>query len=258
MMHDVPMLADFGARLAFGLACLLLATSWREVPTSFFRTHCVVILGLLVLSTLDTLRVTGLGTGGLILIAAALGAYVAAVSWGLGLPRLALPATLLVTLAAATWLCLVSRTESISVWFFNLGSRLASGLIVGSTLSAMLLGHHYLTAPTMSIAPLKQYIWIMGWSLALRITIALLGAALSRTSLSGLELHSLGSDSILWPMMRWGMGFAGPVVATVMAWKTVAIRSTQSATGILYVAFALVLFGELTSLIASRAGGLIG
>ena len=58
--------------------------------------------------------------------------------------------------------------------------------------------------------------------------------------------------------MRWGMGFAAPLVATILAWKTVQIRSTQSATGILYAAMALVLFGELTSLIGARAGGLMG
>jgi hypothetical protein len=54
------------------------------------------------------------------------------------------------------------------------------------------------------------------------------------------------------------MGFAGPALATILAWKTVQIRSTQSATGILYVALALVLFGELSSLIGARGGGLIG
>ena len=58
--------------------------------------------------------------------------------------------------------------------------------------------------------------------------------------------------------MRWGMGFAGPVLAAILAWKTVQIRSTQSATGILYVALALVLFGELASLVSARGGGLIG
>ena len=58
--------------------------------------------------------------------------------------------------------------------------------------------------------------------------------------------------------MRWGMGFAGPVVAAILAWKTVRIRSTQSATGILYVAMILVLFGELTALVGARMGGLLG
>ena len=56
-MYDVPMLADFGVRLVLGLAFLLLITSFRVVPLPFFRTHCLVILGLLILATLDSSRV---------------------------------------------------------------------------------------------------------------------------------------------------------------------------------------------------------
>jgi hypothetical protein len=37
----------------------------------------------------------------------------------------------------------------------------------------------------------------------------------------------------------------------------VEIRSTQSATGILYIAMTLVLFGELTALILSRDAGIV-
>ena len=36
--------------------------------------------------------------------------------------------------------------------------------------------------------------------------------------------------------VRWGMGFGGTALATYLTWKTVEIRSTQSATGILYIA----------------------
>jgi hypothetical protein len=46
-------------------------------------------------------------------------------------------------------------------------------------------------------------------------------------------------------------------VATYLAWKTVAIRSTQSATGILYIAIVLVLFGELSGLILGRQLGIL-
>jgi hypothetical protein len=51
---------------------------------------------------------------------------------------------------------------------------------------------------------------------------------------------------------RWGVGIAGPTVATYLAWKTVAIRSTQSATGILFIATIFVLFGELTAITLSK------
>jgi hypothetical protein len=63
--------------------------------------------------------------------------------------------------------------------------------------------------------------------------------------------------STLFVMVRWGMGVLGPAVATALAWETVRIRSTQSATGILYIAMTLVLFGELTAMVLTRESGVV-
>jgi len=257
MMNEVPMLADFGVRLSLGLAMLLLLTSWREVPLAFFRTHCVVGLGLLVLSALDVSRVSGVGLSAGVLIACCVLAYLATVAWGLGLPRLGYPLTALLLVGAAGWLLMASRSDSTAVWALNGISRLVSGLLMGSTLTAMLLGHHYLTAPAMSIEPLKRYVGLMGGSLLLRGGIAALALLLARTLAAGSGSLLPDFDSGLFLLMRWGMGFLAPVIATYLAWKTAQIRSTQSATGILYVALALVLVGELSSLIAARSGGLL-
>lgn len=257
-MHDVPMLADFAVRLAFGLAALLLFTSWRVVPVAFFRTHCLVILGLLMLAALDGSRAGGGHRGVWLLIAAAVLSYAATVSWGLGLPRIALPVTTLVALGTLGWLFAASQADAPGIWLFNTVSRCASGFLMGATLTAMLLGHHYLIAPTMSIEPLKGYVQCMGWGLAARGLCALTGLTLAHAGIAGLHPGIIDSSSPLFLTMRWAVGFVGPVVASILAWKTVQIRSTQSATGILYVAMTLVLFGELTSLIGARAGGLIG
>jgi hypothetical protein len=53
------------------------------------------------------------------------------------------------------------------------------------------------------------------------------------------------------------MGFLGTAISVYMTWKTAQIRSTQSATGILYITMIFVLFGELTSLILAVDGGLL-
>jgi hypothetical protein len=42
-------------------------------------------------------------------------------------------------------------------------------------------------------------------------------------------------------------GLIGPLILAFLIWRTVKMRSTQSATGLLYVAVILVLFGELIS-----------
>ena len=56
--------------------------------------------------------------------------------------------------------------------------------------------------------------------------------------------------------MRWGMGLLGAAVSVYMARRTAAIRSTQSATGILYITTIFVLFGELASLTMAGRGSI--
>jgi hypothetical protein len=258
-MIATPMLSDFAVRLAFGLAVLLLCTSWRAVPLPFFRTHCQIILGLLVLAALDQARQEGLACGVWISIAGAVLAYLATITWGIGLPRFALPATRLIALGSAVWLALASRVDLSTAWAFGTASRYASGFLLGAILTAMLLGHHYLIAPSMSIKPLERVVQFIGWGLAVRGALALLGLALAHSGkLPEISTSTLESSSPLFFVMRWGIGFAGPVVAAILAWKTVRIRSTQSATGILYVAMILVLFGELNAVVGARMGGLLG
>src|SRR3954447_541484 len=126
----MPMLADFAARLACGLATLLLATPWRVVPPAFFRTHCHVILGLLVLSALDLAR-AGVPGGALAVAIAAAGlGYFAAIAWGLGLPRVALPLTAAVALATAGILVAASRSTGGPAWALNASGRLASAFLM--------------------------------------------------------------------------------------------------------------------------------
>ena len=51
--------------------------------------------------------------------------------------------------------------------------------------------------------------------------------------------------------LRWLFGLAGVAALAVMAWKTLAIPNTQSATGILYVAVIGAFVGETMSLLLS-------
>ncbi len=243
----LPMLADFAIRLAGGLAAMLVVAPWREVPIGFFRTHCQVILGLAVLATLAATRppfepvVFGLA------LTISLLAFVATLAWGLGLPRLGVPAALAIVATATIVLSLTADGGSWARWAVNAASRITSAVLLGSTLTAMLLGHYYLTAPAMSIEPLKRFVRLMGASLVVRTGLACVALFLVPSSSAGGA--AMGP---LFIAMRWGMGIAGFGVATWLAWRTVQIRSTQSATGILYIAMTLLLFGELSSLILAR------
>jgi hypothetical protein len=251
------MLADFAIRLACGLAMLLLLAPWRVIPPAFFRTHCQVILGLLVLAALDLAHDGVHGTVPACVIAAAVLAFLASVVWGLGLPRVGVPLTALLVCASGAVLVGVSRGSGWELGLLNATGRLASSFLMGATLTAMLLGHYYLTAPTMSIAPLKRFVRCMAWGLGARVFLAGLGWMAWYSGWTGTPTPGGGGPAALFLAIRWGMGVLGPLLATVLAWKTVEIRSTQSATGILYIAMTLVLFGELGALILARDMGVI-
>ena len=245
------MMADFAVRLAGGLAGMLLLAPRPVVPLAFFRTHCLVILGLFVGAALAE----GRSVPPVILtatIGGGVSAYLASALWGLGLPRLAVPAT---TIAFLVGLGLIVEDGhfSTSFGFFNAASRVASAALLGSSLSAMLLGHHYLTAPAMTIAPLRRYVLAMAIALTVRTSLAAVGLSLW---LGQGPSRSVEHVAPLFLGMRWGMGVLGPTLATLLTWKTVQIRSTQSATGILYIAVTLVLFGELAGLILGRSVGI--
>src|SRR4051812_15970007 len=90
-----PMPADFAVRLAGGLAAMLLIASPRAIPPAFFRTHCLVMLGLLVGASLFAGTVVSPFVLAATITAAVL-AYLASAMWGLGLPRVGWPLTALV------------------------------------------------------------------------------------------------------------------------------------------------------------------
>ena len=249
----IPLPAEFALRMSGGLAALLLVAPRRAVPPAFFRTHCLVILGLLVLAALSLKTAAPAATDAFwTAVGLATLAYLASACWGLGVERLALPLTAALAGSALIPQALIGGGETAWGWprVQDAASGLASAALLGSTLSAMLLGHHYLTAPAMSIEPLRRFVRCMAWALGIRSTLAAAGLATWAAS------HPWrGSDTALLLAVRWGMGVAGPALATFMTRETVKIRSTQSATGILYIAMTLVLFGELSAMVLSRGAG---
>ena len=65
---------------------------------------------------------------------------------------------------------------------------------------------------------------------------------------------NLNSDAVLWLPLRWLLGFLAPLGLDWMAWQSARIRSTQSATGILYVVVIFCFLGELTSQLLRSTG----
>ena len=122
-------------------------------------------------------------------------------------------------------------------------SQLPAALVLGSSSVAMLLGHWYLVAPKLPISYLKVL------TIALIVAILIRSAFLIEAILSNQEhLQAIHFYEIygMFFLQRIALGLFLTLVLSVLTYFCVRIRSTQSATGILYVVLVFCLVGELT------------
>jgi hypothetical protein len=235
------MLTVFCLRLACGMLASLLLLSPRILQPNFFRTHFLTALGLTCLATVLSWSTASWLLIGLLLGANAL-AFVGSAVWSLeGAP------------GGRTFIGLTSLTLGVSLAVVDaatgfswevLAGDLTSAAVLGTAITAMLIGHSYLIAPGMSLTPLFRLLFTFGVAVVLRMGVE--GYGLVNWTL-GHSFGSLGNDALWWLPVRWGVGLTGPLVLGGMAWQTARIRSTQSATGILYVVVICCFLGELTS-----------
>jgi len=125
----------------------------------------------------------------------------------------------------------------------------SSSLLLGAVTVTMILGHWYLVDTSLSIAPLRsgaRWFWI-----AVLSRVGVIALVLAYGGFEVLRVSRFAdvifSTTGLFFFFRSIMGLIAPLLLAGLIWQTVKIRSTQSATGLLYVALILVLFGELVS-----------
>lgn len=246
------MLAVFALRLAAGMIGCLLLLPPAIINPRFFRTHFLTVLalaGLAFVGVRDSAPAALLALLGTAMAAAFIGSLV----WGLegapgGRTLIVLTATILA--AGLAWLDTLAPEPAPLVPVL-LGD-LTSAALLGSALTAMLLGHSYLIAPTMSLKPLMRLLAVLAVAALARLGVDAyaLGCWTASHSLVNLK----GGDAVLWLPLRWLLGFLAPLALDWMAWQTARIRSTQSATGILYVVVIFCFLGELTSQLLRETG----
>jgi hypothetical protein len=258
------MLAAFCLRLALGLLASLLLLSPKQLHPRFFRTHFLTALGLCVVAFMASWMDAssgrlGLLAGGVVLtLAGSLVWTLEPAPYGRTVNVLAV-----VLLAAA-----VVTGDSFEPWTFYAPHAVAyhglfppllatdaltAAALLGSALTAMLIGHSYLISPGMALTPLMRLLAALFASTFLRALVA--GVGLWVWS-GEHDLYNLNDETVLWLPVRWLVGLAGPLVFGWMAYASARIRSTQSATGILYVAVICCFLGELLSLLLTRQTGL--
>lgn len=134
-----------------------------------------------------------------------------------------------------------------SVLALFVANAIAGTLILGSVLGAMITGHWYLVQHKLSLTPLKNSSLIYISSVLLRIVLIALSILVFFKMHKVAELvnaisNLTGSGYIFFGRILFGL--VVPLVFGIMVWKSTKIRSTQSATGILYATIILVLVGE--------------
>ena len=221
----------------------------RQVTSGYFRNNLYVLLGLNVLATLVSLAAPEQFVLAPPLVGA-IACYIGGALWLYEKPMAGRWALCLIALLdlAGGWLSPrpLGLTTTAHVLFD--ADLITGGLVLGTTMAAMLLGHWYLNSPTMALAPLRRLIWIMGGAIALRTLTDGLGLSLE------LQAATWPSQGVLlFILLRWLAGIFGAAGLTVMAWKTLLIPNTQSATGILYVGVIATFIGELVSLLLSSS-----
>jgi hypothetical protein len=244
----MPLLTEFVFRLGFGLALAMSLTQASRVTGGFFRNHLYVLLGINVLATLAALA----DRERFLLwppLAAAVVSYLGAALWLYEKPRPGVAALVIVASLdlSGAWLSQWPAGDTSPFGrLLHLLDPVSGGLLLGSTIAAMFLGHWYLNTPTMELAPLRRLLKLMAASLVLRVTAA--AAGFMAIAWYG-DLPLLNVPLLA---LRWLAGLVAMAGVIWMTWQTLKIPNTQSATGILYVGVILSFLGELVSLLLSQ------
>ncbi len=228
------MFETFALRLATGLVMALVVLPSKEVHPRFYRIQWLILLALLGAAGVFVWESAsewfwlpfglscGLGVLGF---------------WCWAVEELRYARGLILAFAVAALTATLMAQTGLSPYVV---ADLASAALLGLATTAMLMGHWYLISPTMSMTPLLRLTKLLFPALIVRgLT---LGLELSRPS----ALGALDQTSWLWLLLRCGAGLVGPAILGWMAMESARIRSTQSATGILYVVVIFVFIGELT------------
>jgi protein NrfD len=255
----------FLSRLGVGIFVTLAFVS-REAGVKFFRFNAG--LAAILIATGIAFRPAGGGqamtTAGL----AALGVAEAAVVlyWstvGRSLARIR-PA-IVGTACVAGSIALVAQAASaasghaITTQTLTVVSFLSSAALLGGACTAMILGHWYLVLPSMQVTHLQSIVRLHIASMVVRI--AVVGAAVFfaivtwQPGLGPSFRHYILSVSGVFFWQRVLFGLAAPALLSYLTWETAKIRSTQSATGILYVDFFTVVVGEVLAVYLFLAQG---
>ena len=154
---------------------------------------------------------------------------------------------------------LTTAGSALGAKVLTIASFLSSAALLGGASTAMILGHWYLILPSMQVSHLQSIVKMHIASMVVRVVVVTAAVLVAiETWQPGLGPsfgHYITSIAGIFFWQRVLFGLAGPAFLSYLTWETAKIRSTQSATGILYVQLFLVLAGELLAKYLRVAAG---
>jgi protein NrfD len=245
----------FLSHLAIGIVFTLVFVS-RDAGVKFFRFNAG--LAALLMVAAFTFRppeasATEWGRvafGALIVLEAALVIYWATIGRTLASIRPAIAVTgVAAGIVALVTQAIASTTGGPPVQAMTIISFFSSALLLGGACTAMILGHWYLVIPSLQVSHLQSIVKLHMASMALRVLVVAAAIFVAIASwepgLGPSFRHYIFSVAGIFFWQRVLFGLVGPAVLSYLTWETAKIRSTQSATGILYVDFFTVVVGEV-------------
>jgi hypothetical protein len=151
-------------------------------------------------------------------------------------------ATSIAGLAAIAFL---AQVFAVPTWGYA-GTLLAfvvGGLVVGGVTMGMILGHWYLVTPRLPEQPLREMIFLLLVAMGVQALLIIPALVLPRDTIANAVETPILENPFFW--MRVAGGLAFPMLLIWMAYDSSGVRAMQSATGLLYIAMALVLSGEV-------------
>ena len=255
----------FLTHLGIGILFTLVVVS-REAGVKFFRFNAglaaALIAAALVFRPSGTLdRLDRVALGALLVAEAATLLYWLTVGRTLRAIR-----PLLVWLACVSGLAVlvvqaaaVSSGWALDVRMLTIASFVSSAAFLGGASTAMILGHWYLVIPSMQVSHLQSIVKVHIASMLVRTVVVVAAVLIAiwawQPGLGPSFRHYIMSASGIFFWQRILFGLAAPALLSYLTWETARIRSTQSATGILYVDFFTVVVGEVLAkylLLATR------
>jgi len=262
------MITTFLFALAGGVALILATCSPQKIAWKFHRLAGILVLVLTVPPTIWLWQNRAITDSSFVDIATGLGAVASFGAMGMILlaPLAARISPVfrsccivagMASLASGSIMACAGKSFSIELLALVVANEMFAAMLLGSITVAWLLGHAYLTATKMTIAPMQHFSKMLLISISARAMFAIISLGIAyafgghnateASSSAGVWVMNLLQNQWLIITIRLGLGIIAVGIFAYMVSDCVRLRATQSATGILYFASIFAYVGELAN-----------